>query len=286
MPLKRQMEAIMGKLILCSGERTTRPYGFPASGIRIYSIEELCYYLYQHVYMIEEDMLSEDLFDWIGMELKLTERAEKLKQLKRQKADVKTLVTVILCSADYYTEEEIKAVLKILDTVIGMPSIKRHWIKANYYLKNGQYMEAATEYERIISSRDAAELTPEEYGDVYHNLAVAKVHMTGLNEASRLFCYAYERNNKEESLIQYLYTKKLCNNDSSYEELISLYQISEELDQSVRDLMQEKDQEIQNSEQLQILEELKQLKCQESSDEFYQLVDDMLEAWKTKIRQM
>ena len=276
----------MGKLILCSGERTTRPYGFPASGIRIYSIEELCYYLYHHVYMIEEDMLSEDLFDWIGTELKLAERAEKLKLLKRQKADIKTLITVILCSADYYTEEEIKAVLKILDTVIGMPVIKRHWIKANHYLKNEQYMEAATEYERIIASKDAAELTPEEYGDVYHNLAVAKVHMTGLNEASRLFCYAYERNNREESLIQYLYTKKLCSNDNSYEDIITEYQINEEMDQSVQAFIQQKEQEIQDSDQLKKLEELKQIKSQGNREAFYQSVDKMLEAWKGKIRQM
>lgn len=276
----------MSKLILCSGERTTRPYGFPTSGIRIYSIEELCYYLYHHVYMIEEDMLSEDLFDWIGTELKLRERAEKLKLLKRQKADIKTLITVILCSADYYTEEEIKAVLKILDTVIGMPVIKRHWIKANHYLRSGRYLDAATEYEHIITSKDAAQLTPEEYGDVYHNLAVAKIHMTGLKEASRLFYYAYERNNREESLAQYLYTKKLSSSDDSYEELIAEYQINEEIDQSVRDFMQQKEQEIQGSELLKKLEELKQLQSQGNSEDFYQLVDEMLGAWKGKIRQM
>ena len=276
----------MNKLILCSGERTTRPYGFPASGIRIYSIEELCYYLYHHVYMIEEDMLSEDLFEWIKTELKLTERAEKLKLLKRQKADVKTLITVILCSADYYTEEEIKAVLKILDTVIGMPVIKRHWIKANHYLRSGQYTEAATEYERIITSKDAAELTPEEYGNVYHNLAVAKVHMTGLNEASRLFCYAYERNNREESLTQYLYTKKLSSNDDSYQELISEYQINKEVDQSVHAFLQQKEEATQDSEQLEKLEELKQLQSMGNTEEFYQLVDEMLVSWKGKIRQM
>lgn len=276
----------MVKLILCSGERTTRPYGFPGSGIRIYSIEELCYYLYHNVYMIEEDMLSEDLFDWIDTELKLTERAKKLKLLKRQKADVKTLITVILCSADYYTEEEIKAVLKILDAVIGMPVIKRHWIKANHYLKNEQYLEAATEYERIIASNEAAELTPEEYGDVFHNLAVAKVHMTGLREASRLFGYAFERNNREESLKQYLYTKMLSSNEDSYEQIIADYQISEEAEQSILTFLQQKDQEIQASEQLEKLGELRQIKEQGDSERFYQLVDEQLEVWKGKIRQM
>ncbi len=289
----------MGKLILCSGARTTRPYGFPSSGIRIYSIEELCYYLYHNVYMIEEDMLSEDLFNWIGTELKLEERAEKLRLLKRQKADIKTLITVILCSADYYTEEEIKKVLKVLDAVTGMPAIKRYLIKANHYLKNGQYMEATAEYERIIASKAAAELTPEEYGDVYHNLAVAKLHITGLKEASKLFCYAYERNNREESLTQYLYTRILGNGDSCGN-ILSEYRISEDmnlpagegLEQQARDFQKEagflrqKEQEIQASEQLQRLEELKRKRDQGELEEFYHEVDQMLEAWKSKIRQM
>lgn len=276
----------MSKLILCSGERTTRPYGFPASGIRIYSIEELCYYLYHHVYMIDEDMLSEDLFEWIGTELKLTDRAEKLKRLKRQNADLKTLITVILCSADYYTEEEIKSVLKILDSVVGMPVIKRHWMKANHYLKGGQYMEAAAEYESIIASKDAAELTPEEYGDVFHNLAVARVHMTGLTEASKLFGYAYERNSREESLKQFLYTKKLCSSVGSYHNIIEEYQINEEIDRSVHDFLQQKELEIQDMEQLKKLKELRQMHLQGNREEFYQLVDEMLEGWKGKIRQM
>ena len=41
-------------------------------------------------------------------------------------------------------------------------------------------MDAAVEYERIINSMEATELSPEEYGDIYHNMAVAKVHTVGL----------------------------------------------------------------------------------------------------------
>jgi len=266
--------------------------------------------------MIEEDMLSEDLFSWIGTELKLEERAEKLRLLKRKKADIKTLITVILCSADYYTEEEIKGVLKVLDAVTGMPVIKRYLVRANHYLKNGQYMEATAEYERIIASKAAADLTPEEYGDVYHNLAVAKLHITGLKEASKLFCYAYERNNREESLSQYLYTRMLCSGDSSYGDNSAEYQTGEAMDwpagenmgwsdgedmkqsarafhkqaldipKQVSNFFKQKEQEIEASEQLQQLEELKRKKDQGEPGEFYQAVDQMLEGWKSKIRQM
>ena len=276
----------MGKMILCSGERTKRPYGFTQTGIRIYSIEELCYYLYHHVYLIEEDLLSDDLFDWIGTELKLPERAKKLKQLKQQKADLKTIVTVILCSSDYFTEYEIKALLKLLDEMIGMPQIKRNCIKAKYYFSNRQYKEAVIEYEIIINSADAVRFTPEEYGDIYHNYAVAKVYVAGLKEASELFYQAYERNHREESLRQYLYSLVLCKKQDEFISKSEEYQIKEELRENILQFIDRKEKEAANSERMKEIAILKDKLDQGKMTEYYQMADEMIEAWKAKIRQL
>ncbi|HWT74393.1 MAG TPA: hypothetical protein VN258_06705 [Mobilitalea sp.] len=276
----------MGKLILSSGERTNRPYCFNSVGIRVYSIEELCYYLFHHVYMIEEDMLCEELFDWIEAELKLPDRANKLKQLKKQKADLKMIVTVILCSSDYFTEVEIKGMLKQLDAVIGMPQVKRSCLKANNCLKNGQHREAAAEYERIINSKEAVELTPEEYGDIYHNLAVAKAHMSGLRDASRLFYQAYERNHREESLKQYLYSLRLCNNDTEYSQKLEEYQVSEELKKSIADFLEQKEEEAGYSEQMKDIEYLKKTKAMGKMSEYYSKSEEIIDFWKSQIRKI
>lgn len=275
----------MGKLILCSGARTTKPYTFTRNGIRIYSMEELCYYLYQHVHLIDETMLSDELFHFIGKELMLPERASKLLTLKKQKADLKTLVTVILCSTDYYTENEIKSLLKVLDEVTGMPIIKRNIIKAGYYLKEEQYQQAVNEYVQIIHSPEAIELTPEEYGDVFHNLAVAKVHITGLNEASKLFAQAYERNHKEETLKQYLYTLWLINKEEKYPEMIEAYQITEDLDQKIRGYLSELEQESEHTSSMQSIDRLSELRALGKMNEFYRQVNEIIDTWKEKVRQ-
>ncbi len=275
----------MGKLILCSGARTTRPYVFTPAGVRIYSIEELCYCLYHHVHLIEEDILCDALFDFIDMELKLPERAEKLRLLKKQNADVKTMVTVILCSADYYTENEIKHLLKILDEVIGMPMVKRSCIKAANYLREHQYTKAASQYERIINSKEATELTPEEYGDLYHNLAVAKLHITGLKEASQLFLQAYERNHSEESLKQYLYTLYLIDNKEEYKKKVEEYQIGEQLDYSIREYLDEVERNAVDSDSLHKIDELEDLKLQGKKEEYDKKIKEIIDMWKKKVRQ-
>jgi hypothetical protein len=248
-------------------------------------MEELCYYLCQHVYMLEEDLFCDSLFDFIDTELKLPERADKLRLLKKQNADIKTIVTVILCSADYYTEYEIKNVLKILDEVTGMPMIKRNCMKAGSFLRDGQYSTAAAEYIKIINSKDAVQLTPEEYGDLYHNLAVAKVHITGLKEASKLFCQAYERNHREESLKQYLYTLWMSSNETAYTDKAEECQIGVEMDYQIREFMEKAQNEAAASEKVLQVRQMTELKAQGKMSEFYHSSGETIQVWKDKVRQ-
>ena len=276
----------MGKLILCSGVRTTRPYGFAATGDRVYSMEELCFYLFHHTYLIDDELLNDHLIDWIGYELKLGERAEKLRQLKHQKVDLKTLVTVILCSADYYTEAEIKGMLKKLDEMIGMPKLKRSCIKADSCLEQKQYREAVAEYERLLQGEEATELTPEDYGDLLHHLAVAKLHTTGFKEAALLFGQAYERNHREESLRQYLYALRIGGYDTLYRDKLEQYGVQDELAQDIEAFLMEKQEEAENSVNAEAIRELRRYKSKGLMTEYYQRLDELLYAWKAELRQI
>lgn len=275
----------MGKLILCSGARAKIPYLITQIGIRIYSMEELCYCLYHHVYLIDDEMFSEALIDFIDTELKLPERAQKLRLLRKQNSDIKTIVTVIMCSTDYYTEQEIKALLKTLDDVIGMPMVKRNCVKAGTYLREYQYAKAAQEYERIINSKEAMQLTPQEYGDLYHNLGVARVHITGLKEATKLFQEAYERNHREESLIQYLLALKINNHEEEYQKSSEEYQLAPYLEDRIREYFFEINEKAEKSDIMKEINELREMKAQGNRDEFYIRADEILASWKDGVRQ-
>lgn len=269
-----------GKMILCSGVRALRPYYFVAGGIRVYSIEELCYYLYNYIYMIDEIGLGDELFDWIGTELNLPERADRLRQLIRQKADLKTIITVILCSADYYTEKEIKTVIRLIDDILKMPIIKRRCLKAADLLKKESYTEAAREYEQIIHSDEAADLTPEEFGDIYHNLAVAKAHTTGVKEASRLFLEAYERNNRDESLRQYLYSLLLMGDMAQFRKRIEEFGLDEGLEKSLLEYERIKAEEITLTDEYKRIMQLSELKDKSDPESFYKMARAIINEWK------
>jgi tetratricopeptide (TPR) repeat protein len=231
-------------------------------------------------------MFSDSLIDWIGNELKLLGCSDKLRLLKTQCADLKTMVTVVLCSADYYTEKEIKELLRTLDEIIGMPPIKRNIVKANHLLKNKQYTDAAGEYERLIDSKEAVDLTPEEYGDIFHNLAVARVHITGIKEAVDIFYQAYERNHREASLRQYLYAIKLSNNPDLYQQKIQDFEISPQLLNGIEEEFAITEEEANHCAGMSDLDQLKYSKADGKINKFYKLADEIIDSWKAMIRQI
>ncbi len=276
----------MGTMILCSGARTRKPFVFPATGVRIYSIEELCYYIESHIYFIDRDTFSYALFDWIGKELKLSDRAEKLISLKDQKADFKTILAAVLCSADYYTEAEIKRLIKVVDEVNGMTPIKRSSLRALSYLKNRKYPEAAMEYEKLLNSKEATNMLPEEYGDILHNLAIARIHCVGLSEACETFRQAYERNHRKESARQYLYTLKLCNRMEEFHQKAEEYGIGSEECEEILLTMEKLFARAEVSEGMLELNKIKNLKDEGRLTEYQKRIDEMLEGWKATLRQI
>lgn len=274
----------MGKLILCSGKRTDRPYVLPGSGERIYSIEELCYYIYNNIYFIDESIFSDSLIDWMEKELCLADRAKKLDTLKKQGADLKTLVAVILCSADYYTEDEIKKLLAVMDKMGSMPDARRRYYKANSYLKRKQYPEAAAEYESLLDSEEAVNLDPVSYGDVLHNLAIAKLHIYGPEKALDLFMHAYEKNRRPESLRQYLYTLWICQDRDTFYQKLKDYNVNEETGRQIILKLEQLSDEAKFCNDMNEVKILKSIYNTDNSEEFNKKCRQVIDRWEREIR--
>lgn len=274
----------MGKLILCSGNRTDRPYVFASTGTRIYSIEELCYYIGENIYLLDEEMFSDSLIDWIDRELGLGEPADKLRQTKIGKSDLKTKVTIVLCSADYFTEKEVKDILYSIDKISLMNPIKRNCLKAINYLKKHQYIEANAEYVRILNSKDAINMTPEDYGDILHNMAVASIYTSGLTEATELFRQSYERNHKELTLKQYLSAILMSGDQELYDEKVIEYQVDPALYQDTLNEMDNLLTEAKNSANMEQIQQLKQDRTQGKQTEFIQKTEELLYTWISRYK--
>ena len=69
----------MSGYILCQTKKAQRPYFIENISMNIYSIEELCYYLYHNLYLADHTVFNEELCNWLRDELELVHLAAKLK---------------------------------------------------------------------------------------------------------------------------------------------------------------------------------------------------------------
>ena len=71
----------MSGYILCQVRKAEKPFFIENISTNIYSIEELCYYLYHNLYLIDQTIMNEGLCSWIQEELELPKLAAKLRPL-------------------------------------------------------------------------------------------------------------------------------------------------------------------------------------------------------------
>ena len=60
----------MSAMILCRGKVADNPLYIMQSGIRLYTEEELCYYIYNNIYILTNDFINDELITFLGMKWK------------------------------------------------------------------------------------------------------------------------------------------------------------------------------------------------------------------------
>jgi len=274
----------MGKVIVCAGEYAKKPYVFQSSKVCIYTIEELCHYIYHNIEGISEELYGEELTAFIGGELKLVERAAFIDGLRMGKANLKDMIVGILCSCDYYGEKEIKDFLNEIDILYGLMPIQRRKRNADMLMKKGEYGGAARAYRQILNSNELAVLTDEECGDIMHNAAVIDARTGDLFVAAEGFREAYERNHRPESLMQYLFALELTGQHTLYRyEVGNLSKMSG----GVSDVGAEYkacDESFYKSAEYANYKRIASLKEDGKFDEFYNNIRELLEDIKSEYR--
>ena len=71
----------MSGLIFCSFKQAAKPYYLESAKQNIYSIEELCYFLQDNIYLLDENIMTTEFCDWLEMEVEAVNLAQKLRRI-------------------------------------------------------------------------------------------------------------------------------------------------------------------------------------------------------------
>ncbi len=244
----------MGTVKLCVHELAKTPYFVEATGIRIYSIEELAYYLYENIYLIDEHMIDDKLYTWIERELRLEVLAERLQNGKTTGNHVYNQVMTILKASEYYTEEELNELSEKIKTISGLQTQERMKYRADELMQNENYWKAITEYERILSIRQSSRLKVDFYAKVWNNLGGCYARLFLFEKAAACFENAFQFQKITEYKEKAYYARKLANYGQEEPEELSESKISEEFIK-------------QSAERFQELEEKSLAECMQTTPE-------------------
>ncbi len=218
----------MGTVKLCAHELAKTPYFVEATGIHLYSIEELAYYLYENIYLIDERIVEDKLYLWIEEELELPALAEKLRNGRGSGNHVYNQVMTILKASDYYAEQELNGLSEKIKTISGLQTQERMRYKADELVQNENYWAAVTEYERLLSIRQNSKLPVGFYAEVWNNLAGCYARLFLFEKAAGCYENAYQFEKTAEYKEKAYYARKLASYGQGEEEELLEHQLSEE----------------------------------------------------------
>ena len=101
----------MRESLICIGKIGEKGYYFEDTGIQIFSYEELCYYMSQHMICYIHTLPGEDLLAYIRDELDLDKLSKQLSKLLDPEKDQMKYFAALFREGHYFNEDEIRDIL-------------------------------------------------------------------------------------------------------------------------------------------------------------------------------
>lgn len=152
----------MSGYILCQVKRAKLPYYIENISTNIYSIEELCFYFYHNIYLLDSTILNEELCFWIRDQLGLKKLADNLyKHLDDDDMKVGDFILPVFKEINYLSLEEFRKLNQQIQQLAKEPEVLRQKRKGDYLMEHGKYVNAIKVYQKALrqETEDEAAVT-------------------------------------------------------------------------------------------------------------------------------
>ncbi len=251
----------MGSLVLCHERHATHPYEITRIHCKIFTIEELCYYLCNNLYLIDYTIMNEQLCVWLDEELGMGTLAGQLRDVIRLNGSIEKFVLTILKDSRIYRDPEMIRIQNVLERLKNQKDIERQKYKGDNLLESGEIEEAILVYQAILNQEKDESVDAKFYGRIYAGLGAAYGRLFLYQESARMYDRAYQICEDPKLLKPYLYASYKYMSLEEYHILLTKHENYVEINAKMRQEMED----IRNSMQL-------------------ELNDVLLEKWKRQYR--
>ncbi len=229
----------MSGYILCQTKKAEHPYFIENISINIYSIEELCYYLYHNLYLADHTVFNEELCIWLRDELELPHLAAKLKQNLEKNVSAEDMIYPVFKEINYLTYEEMKEFNNRL-VVLNKESVAvRQKRKGDTLVENGMYVNAIQVYRKLLEREDLAEQRKGFVSAVRYNLGCAYSYLFQMEKAEECFLQVYKEEHSPEALKSYIIAYSSIHDKTDYDKAMEKLGVDEDLKKNIKEEVQQ-----------------------------------------------
>ena len=203
-------------LDLCQVQQAAKPYYIENISTYIYSIEELCFYLYENVFLIDNTIVNELLCDWIRDELGLKRLYRVLYEHLDKQDGTASFIMPVFREIGYLNAEQMRSFQEKLNRLEVQPEDTRQKLKGDYLVRCGMYANAVNEYYQILERQSPGSLGTQFYSGIWNNLGCAFARMFRFEDAAGCFLEAWKLMRSKEMLRKYVSTLPLYLDDVQY----------------------------------------------------------------------
>ena len=272
----------MGNVILCVGSYAETPYYLERSGVRIFCIEELCFFLRENSLLLDPEIMKPELAEWVKLECALPELAKEMKRYLKEKRTINEYVNLIMKGAHYCTESEWKEIDRLITESKNWNSNERMKGRTDYHFQNGKYLYALRAYEALY--HDLKQEDPLLAAKVLHNLGTVYAKLFLFEIAASYYKQAYDLGGEKESRQAFLAANRMYRTEQDYVDFIAEqkdhFEDTMELEKKMELLQSE--YELSNTKKQ--LDQILQWKNSQKMTEYYEKLEEMVRIGKEAYR--
>ncbi len=257
----------MSKLFVCIGKKAEAPYSIPAEHLRIFTIEELCYYICERAGVLDRSFMRDRLVDFIGKELALPDLAGELEESVRKERPLHEFCAAILQYAGYPDREIRDSIILTMQENETLPVVERLEKQGDTYFRQKQYYVAQKTYRNMLL-RDEVQKDPGLKAGIYAKIGHVAAMMFQYETAAYCFEKSCSFEEKREVRKKYLLCKRFLMTKETFLEWIAgqedYYDLSVDVEREF--------ELVKHQVTLQVQEKMNSAELEDLKDEFCRMV--------------
>ena len=229
----------MSGYILCQVKKAEKPFYIENISTNIYSIEELCYYLYNNLYLVDRSLISNKLCTWLDEELKLPKLAAKLRPFIGKEAGLEEILYPIFKEINYLAYEELRILNGRIERRNKESEEIREKRKGDALVANKMYVSAIKVYQQLLKKEGLELIRPGLTMSVWHNLGCAYSYLFQMEKAMECFWEAFLPQSDPKELVCYLLAYRSVKKPQEYENRLKELNVSEEVKDTLKKALDE-----------------------------------------------